>query len=116
MPQNLKFVQKSFAKGIISESVFLRENIPGYSEAVRDLYNFFVGRSGEIYRRGGTTVIEKRANNIARIIPFSLHDETYLIIFETYPAKPNNFLQSDNGDQVVDYPYIRALRMDDKNT
>ena len=104
-----KFVQKSFSRGILSPNAHTRENAPGYSEAVRDLHNMFIGRTGEAYRRGGIALVEKRNNRVARIVPFDYNDKSYLIIFEQASYSGN----SDHTSKF-DYPLIRILDLTNK--
>ena len=112
-----KFLQKSFSKGILSPNAFSRENLPGYSEALRDAHNFLIGRTGELYRRGGTALLEKRDNPIERVIPFNTQNDTYLLIFERASNKIDidDLDSSDDSfaDRTEDYPFIRVLKMTD---
>ena len=104
------FNQKSFSKGILSSNAFNRENIPGYPEAVRDMNNFLIGRTGEAYRRGGTSILERADNPIERIIPFEINDESYVLIFERVV---NNLVISSNHEALSDYIAIKVLNLTD---
>ena len=113
----MKALQKSFARGILSANSYSRENLQGYNESARDIYNFLIGRTGELYRRGGTALVEKRGNPIERIIPFNAQDRTFLLIFERGKAdSPISELSRSDGDfddRTEDYPFIRVLEMTD---
>ena len=112
-----KFLQKSFSKGILSPNAITRENLPGYNEALRDAHNFLIGRTGELYRRGGTALIEKRNGPIERIFPFNAQDRTWLIIFERgvadLPIQDLSPSATTFEQRTQDYPFVRILELTD---
>ena len=108
----MEFLQKSFAKGILSNKAFSRVNIPGKAESARDLFNYDIGRSGEIYRRGGTALLESLDYPVERVIPFESHGRSYLIIFlrADVDVELGRFTDREvNATEV--YPFIRVLEM-----
>ena len=55
----MKYLQKSFAKGMLSPQVITRQNIAGYDESARELFNVLIDRQGSVYKRGGTALVAR---------------------------------------------------------
>ena len=111
MSRGVKHIQKSFSRGILSPHCILREDIKGYDESARDLFNVLVGRQGEAYRRGGTTLVEKLPQDVLRIIPFTYTHRQYLIIF----VKGSAEILSSQSPSKVPYEKIKVVEVTDYN-
>lgn len=101
----MRYIQKSFSRGILSPNVLTRENIPGYDESARDLYNVLIDRQGVAYKRGGTNLLAQLPKEIFRIVPFKDHDDTYLICFSS------GNISDDVSDDLVDTENIYILNL-----
>lgn len=73
------YVQKSFARGILSPNSLTRFNIPSFDEALRDCHNMGVGRQGELFRRGGSAIVASFDKVPSRLIPFYSENRSFII-------------------------------------
>ena len=103
----MKFLQKSFARGILSPNVITRQNVSGYDESARELYNVHIGNQGEIYKRGGLGVMASLDIKPVRVIPFKSSDGNYLITFSTGKITDNN------SSKLVNAANVRVFKIDD---